>query len=558
MADRFDLDAIEADDALLDLLAAGGESARLAGEHDPAVALLAELRLAVEVEDELPVETIDDPETFLARCAALNPITDPFARKVATRGLAFGVAAVAALSVSGVAAAVTGDPLSPYEKVIEKMVDAVRPQTSFPKQDLNGLPVMDRQKIVKVGKDYQIQAKAEHAGSNRSGDDSGTDQPQARTDVNTPPSVPPQLPDNKVEVKPLPPQDLVTDQNGIKTTPEPSGTKTTLPSDNKTDTPTSEPTGTPTDTTTDQPTDPSTPPPTDTTGTPTPTPTDTTTTPPANVDNGSTGTGTGTGGTGTTDGGSSADPTTAPTGDPGTGQPAAGTGDTGTSTPPAGDTGGTGSTGSTGTGSTGTGSTGTGSTETGSTGTGSTGTGSTGSGSTGTGSTGTGGTGTTTPGDGAGVIPNAIQDLLDLTLGAVPVDVLPMPAGLTPADPTTAATKPAATPAKPTASTAKPATPTAKPTATTAKPTTSTTTARSGTSGKSARSEHGKAAKHSSGKVNTGSVKKAYAKGKHSTGHYPEGKHAAISRTHGATDDSSLLQILGIINVPTERPDKHK
>jgi hypothetical protein len=88
MADRFDLDAIEADDALLDLLAAGGESARAAGEHDAAVQLLAGLRLAVEVEDELPVETIDDPESFLARCAALNPITDPFARKMATRGLA--------------------------------------------------------------------------------------------------------------------------------------------------------------------------------------------------------------------------------------------------------------------------------------------------------------------------------------------------------------------------------------------------------------------------------------------------------------------------------------
>src|SRR3954449_1259788 len=163
MADRFDLDAIEADDALLDLLAAGGEPAREAGEHDAAVKLLAELRRAVEVEGELPVETIDDPESFLARCAALNPITDPFARKMATRGLALGVAAVAALSVSGVAAAVNGNPLSPYEKVIEKMVDAVRPQTSFPKEDLDGLPVMDKTKIVKVGKDYKKQAQAEHA-----------------------------------------------------------------------------------------------------------------------------------------------------------------------------------------------------------------------------------------------------------------------------------------------------------------------------------------------------------------------------------------------------------
>ncbi|HEY3515240.1 MULTISPECIES: hypothetical protein [Kribbella] len=523
MADRFDLDAIEADDALLDLLAAGGESARSAGEHDPAVALLAELRLAVEVEDELPVETIDDPESFLARCAALNPITDPFARKVATRGLAFGVAAVAALSVSGVAAAVTGDPLSPYEKVIEKMVDAVRPQTSFPKQDLNGLPVVDRQKIVKVGKDYQ-KIRSEQADSNGTGDNTGDSQPQARDNIN-PPLVPPAI-DDKAVIQPLKPeqkpQDLVTDQNGIKTTPEPTDTKTPLPSDTKTDTPTSEPTGTPTDGTTGEPTDPSTPPPTDTTGTPSPTPTDTTTTPPANVDNGS-----GDTGTGTTDGGTSTDPTTAPTNDSagttdgtgtsggagaadGTGTTTDGTGTTtdgagtsggaGTGTPPAGDTGGTDSTG----------------------------TGSTGTGSTGTGSTGADGTGTTTPADVANAIPSAVEGVLDSALGAVPADVLPTPTGQPPTlDSAQQYFAPSGTSAKSEAA--------AKPTA----------SARSGKA-------KPKVAKHSSGKVNTGSVKKAYAKGKHSSGHYPEGKHAAIARTHGSTDDASLLQILGVVNVPTD------
>src|SRR5215218_2685791 len=139
MADRFELDAIAADDALLDLLAAGGESAVEAGEHDPALRLLAELRLAVEVEDELPVETIDDPEGFLARCAALNPVTDPRARKIATRTLGLSVAAVAALSVSGVAAAFTGNPLSPYEKVIEKVVDGLRPEITLPKGHLGSL-----------------------------------------------------------------------------------------------------------------------------------------------------------------------------------------------------------------------------------------------------------------------------------------------------------------------------------------------------------------------------------------------------------------------------------
>ncbi|HZX08295.1 hypothetical protein [Kribbella sp.] len=541
MADRFDLDAIEADDALLDLLAAGGESARAAGEHDPAVALLADLRLAVEVEDELPVETIDDPESFLARCAALNPITDPFARKVATRGLAFGVAAVAALSVSGVAAAVTGDPLSPYEKVIEKMVDAVRPQTSFPKQDLNGLPVVDRQKIVKVGKDYQAKASAEHADSNGTGN-SGTDAPQAQDNTNTPPLISPPVGD-KALVLPLQteqkPQALATDGGGLKTTPDPSGTKTTTPSDGKTN----EPGGTSTDQPTGGPTDPPSTPP-DTTGTATPPPTDTTTTPPATVDNGS-------GGNGSS--GSSTDPTTAPTTAP-TGDTGTGTTDgTGTGQPATGGTGttdgagtGTGTTGGTGTGTTdgtGSGTTGgTGSTGTGSTGTGTTGgTGSTGTGT--TGGTGTGGTDTTpsgtttTPGAGATVVPGVIDGLLNSALGAVPVDVPPTPTGelptldsaqqyFGPADATAqSVTEPAMAkvPAK--------------------------AHAKTKAKGKPAGTE---SAKHSSGKVSTGSVRKAYTKGKHSTGHYAEGKHAAIARTHGSTDESSLLQILGIINVPTE------
>jgi hypothetical protein len=157
MADRFDLDAIAADDALLDLLAAGGESAAEAGEHDPALRLLAELRLAVEVEDEFAAETIDDPEAFVARCTARKPVTDPLARKVAARTLALSVAAVAALSVSGVAAAFTGDPLSPYEKVIEKVVDGIRPETTFPKERLDGLPVVDKKQIFKAAKDWRDQ-----------------------------------------------------------------------------------------------------------------------------------------------------------------------------------------------------------------------------------------------------------------------------------------------------------------------------------------------------------------------------------------------------------------
>jgi hypothetical protein len=315
MADRFDLDAIDADDALLDLLAAGGESTRTAGQHDPAVMLLAELRLAVEVEDELPVETIDDPESFLARCATLNPMTDPFARKMATRGLALGVAAVAALSVSGVAAAVTGDPLSPYEKVIEKMVDAVRPQTSFQKEQLDGMPVVDRSKIVKVAKDYKQKQDEKVAAQ----------ETQAKTDPIPPASV--VMPKDQQDVlqrtmPQLPEQPTVTTLE--PTVPPPTklpaktDDKTTADDPVTTDPVTTEPTAPtttePTAPTTTEPTDPATTP--EPTDPPTTTPADPPTTPTGET---STGSDTGTG-----------NPTTAPTG-----VETPGSDDDGTKTPPA-------------------------------------------------------------------------------------------------------------------------------------------------------------------------------------------------------------------------------
>ncbi|WP_133782223.1 hypothetical protein [Kribbella sp. VKM Ac-2571] len=482
MADRFDLDAIEADDALLDLLAAGGESARAAGEHDPAVALLADLRLAVEVEDELPVETIDDPESFLARCAALNPVTDPFARKMATRGLAFGVAAVAALSVSGVAAAVTGDPLSPYEKVIEKMVDAVRPQTSFPKEDLDGLPVVDRSKIVKVGKDFQAKATAQHAAENAGKGGSAGDDPQAQDIKGTPEVVVP--PGERPVAFPLPIDEQKT-QGPVKpttevtptddtTTAKPTDTTTTKPADPKTTDPTdTKTTETPPDppktTPTDEPTD-----------TPTPTPTDpTTTTPPTNGD-------TGTGDTGTGDNNTSTgEPTATPSAGAGEGQTSDGetTQGSDSTTTPAGDTGGT-----------------------------------SGSDTSGTDTSGAG----ETPGSDVTQVPDQVKEIADV-VETIVAPVLPTPSGEPVANETTERFF-------------------GTPDATAKSVTTSKATAK-----KAAAKPTGK---HASGTVSTGSVRKAYPKGKHSSGAYAEGKHAAIARTYGSTADASLLQILDVVNAP--------
>ena len=156
MAERYDFDAVAADDALLDLLAAGGDGAfELRDNDDPAIQLLAELRLAVEEIDEQPAAVLIDAEAFLSRVAARTSTpSDPLARKIATRSLALSVAAVAALSVSGVAAAVGGDPLAPYEKVIERVVDAVSPQTSFPVDKINGLVIGNKNKMVQAEKEW--------------------------------------------------------------------------------------------------------------------------------------------------------------------------------------------------------------------------------------------------------------------------------------------------------------------------------------------------------------------------------------------------------------------
>ncbi|MEV5964801.1 hypothetical protein AB0L70_23720 [Kribbella sp. NPDC051952] len=460
MADRFDLDAIDADDALLDLLAAGGESARAAGEQDSAVKLLADLRLAVEVEDQLPVETIDDPESFLARCASLNPITDPFARKMATRGLALGVAAVAALSVSGVAAAVNGDPLSPYEKVIEKMVDAVRPQTSFPKEQLDGMPVVDRSKIVKVAKNYkEVQDKK-----------AAEEETRVKSDPIPPAAV----------VKPLDQQDVL--QRALPKLPEqPTATlieptvpvptklpektdeKTTADDPVTTDPTTTDPSTTPTEPPASTPTEPPATTPTDPATTPTD-PATTPTDPPTSPNNTETGTG---------------NPTSAPTtGDGETGGD--GKDETGTTTPPA-DT----SPAETNPADTNPADTNPADTDP-------------------TGSDTDPADSDQKPGDGTS--PSAPADSLTDVVDKILAPVLPTPTGAP-------------------------------------------------VELQSAEKFFGEGvsttAKHASGKVSTGSVKKAYPKGKHAARTYAEGKHAAIARAHGSTEDADVLKILKVVNKPT-------
>jgi hypothetical protein len=480
MADRFDLDAIDADDALLDLLAAGGESAVSAGEHDPAVKLLADLRLAVEVEDELPVETIDDPESFLARCAALNPMTDPFARKVAARGLALGVAAVAALSVSGVAAAVTGDPLSPYEKVIEKVVDAVRPQTSFPKEQLDGMPVLDKTKIVKVGKDYREKVLEQKAAEDQGKVDSVAQPipPAAVVQKETPDilqrAIPPLV--NQPTATQVEPTIPATTQAPDKTDDK-TPTDTTTEQPPATDQPTTQPTQPPDTTTTPPPADTTTPP-----SDPSTTPPPDTTTPPANDPSSEAGTGGGETSTG--------DPTTAPSGDS--------TGDTQPQT---------------------------GTTQPGSDST---------------------GTDTTTGPTGSDPLGSSRDNLPDTPpLGTPPI-------GEPPATPPADTTSPPATPSADTS--VDPVAEVAKVVENVLAPVLPTA------SGEAAQVQSAEqffggdaqtaAAKHSSGKITTGSVRASYPKGKHSTGLYPEGKHAAIDRTHGSTDDANVLKILGVVNKP--------
>jgi len=141
-----DLLAVQANDELLDLLAA-----RIAwGVADPAVALLRALTedvdeglealLAAAAADEAlvsPVSPIPSmrwaPSDFPTSSPAPDVLPDVLpapapARRRTVRGLAVGLAVAGTLSFSGVAAAVTGDPLAAYHAVMS-LGDGDRPPT---------------------------------------------------------------------------------------------------------------------------------------------------------------------------------------------------------------------------------------------------------------------------------------------------------------------------------------------------------------------------------------------------------------------------------------------
>ena len=55
--------------------------------------------------------------------------------------------------------------------MIKKVVDAVRPETSSPLEQLDGLPVVDKTKIVKVAKDYQKKQEEAKAADDKAAED---------------------------------------------------------------------------------------------------------------------------------------------------------------------------------------------------------------------------------------------------------------------------------------------------------------------------------------------------------------------------------------------------
>lgn len=126
--DNLDLMAVGRDAALLDALS---QRVRLDGpdyDADPVVGLLAALvddvddgrRLDVEDRRAAPSFIPEQSRRRVADAAAVPArlVVAPVGRRHAVRAVAAMVVAAAVLSLSGVAAAVSGDPLKPYKDVI--------------------------------------------------------------------------------------------------------------------------------------------------------------------------------------------------------------------------------------------------------------------------------------------------------------------------------------------------------------------------------------------------------------------------------------------------------
>jgi hypothetical protein len=126
--DNLDLMAVRRDAALLDALS---QRVRLDGpeyDADLVVGLLA--ALVDDVDDGLRLDVADRPAapTFIpeqsrrraadAATVPARPVIAPVGRRHAVRAVAAMVVAAVVLSLSGVAAAVSGDPLKPYKDVI--------------------------------------------------------------------------------------------------------------------------------------------------------------------------------------------------------------------------------------------------------------------------------------------------------------------------------------------------------------------------------------------------------------------------------------------------------
>jgi hypothetical protein len=119
-----DLVAVQRDEALLDALSQRRRPVGI-GTHrrEPVVGLLA--ALVADVDDGLPVDGVAPciPEQSRrqpspARILTLAVPAAPVAKRHAARAIAALAVAAAVLSAGGVAAAVSGDPLTPYKSVV--------------------------------------------------------------------------------------------------------------------------------------------------------------------------------------------------------------------------------------------------------------------------------------------------------------------------------------------------------------------------------------------------------------------------------------------------------